>query len=284
MLAFVHIAKTGGITVASMLRSAHGARHCEATSMRPRPQGDPHGVRFMIPKYGPEDVAFLRTVMPGMRSLSGHHVALWSGVEEVFPDVQYFLFLRDPLKRGASHYQFHVNHDDYTARFGFRHFDWDRWVQWDTHHNHQLKMISPNVDTHEAIGLLEDPRVFVGLMEHFDESLVMLRGLCRPDLNIAYRRRNTAEDNTLARSLLDDARSREQIREMYADEFPLYAYVRDELYPRYRREYGPTLDADVAAFRERGRKRYNYWNAAMHRLHRDAVLIPRLRKQRGVYR
>jgi hypothetical protein len=284
MLAFVHIAKTGGVTIASMLRSAHGARHCEATSMRPRPQGDPGAVRFMIPKYGPEDIAVLKSVMPGMRSLSGHHVALWSGVEEIFPDTRYFLFLRDPLRRGASHYQFHVDHDDYTRKFGFRHFPWDKWVEWETHHNHQLKMISPDVDVDQAIAMLERSNVFVGLMEHFDESLVMMEKLFCPGLDIAYRRRNTARDNTLARSLLDDPRRAAQIREMYAKEFPLYEYVSRELYPRYRHAYGPTLAADVARFREHGRDRVSRRNILLHRLYRELVFLPRLRKRQGVYR
>jgi len=283
MLAFVHIGKTGGITVASMLRSSFGAAHCDATSMRPRPQGDPTGVRFMIPKYGPDDIAFLKTVMPGMRSISGHHVALWSDVEKVYPDTKYFLFLRDPLKRGASHYQFHVTHDDYTAKFGFKHFPWDKWVEWETHHNHQLKMISPNVDVDEAIKLLETKNVFVGLTEHFDESLVMMQKLFCPELDIAYRRKNTAEDNTLAKSLLQDEKSREQIREMYAKEFPLYEYVRNEIYPRYRQEYGPSLDQDVARFQSHGRQRVNNLNLVMNRLHRTFVLIPRLKKHRGAY-
>jgi len=268
MLAFVHIGKTGGVSIRSLLRSAHGARHCEAASLRPRPQGDPDQVRFMIPKYGPGDISLLKSVMPGMRSLGGHHVALWSGVDEVFPGTKYFLFLRDPLKRGASHYQFHVNNDDYTRKFGFKHFPWDRWVEWETHHNHQLKMLSPDVDVDQAIALLNSKTVFVGLTEHFDESLVMMKRLLCPDLNIAYRRQNTAADNTLARSLLAEARSRDQIREMYAKEFPLYEYVRNELYPRYRQQYGPTLAADVERFTRHGRHRVSWPNLVANRLHR----------------
>ena len=283
MLAFVHIAKTGGITIRSMLRSSFGSGHCEAKSMQPKPHGDPASVRFNIPKYDPDDIAFLRTIMPRMRSISGHHVALWSDVEDVFPDTKYFLFLRDPLKRGASHYQFHLGNDDYTEKFGFKNFSWEKWVQWETHHNHQLKMISPDVDVDQAIRLLETKKVFVGLTEHFDESLVMMKKLFYPELNIAYRRKNAAADNTLAKSLLDDEKSREQIREMYAKEFPLYEYARDTIYARYRNEYGPTLDEDVARFRSHGRNRINRRNILMNRLYRKLVFIPRLKRQRGAY-
>jgi hypothetical protein len=238
----------------------------------------------MIPKYDADDIAFLRTVMPNMRSISGHHVALWSGVEDVFPDTKYFLFLRDPLKRGASHYQFHLDNDDYTARFGFRNFTWDQWVEWETHHNHQLKMISPDVDVDQAVELLESKNVFVGLTEHFDESLVMMKKLFSPELDIAYRRGNTARDNSLARSLLEDEEKREQIRAMYAKEFPLYAYARDTIFARYRREYGPTLDEDVERFRNRERDRVNRRRMLANRLYTKFVFLPRLKRRRRVYR
>lgn len=281
MIAFVHVAKTGGRSIEAMLRSAHGWRHCVAPKMHDLPPGGPDEVRFTIPKYNADDVALLKRIMPGMRSLGGHHIALWSGVEQVFPDVKYLLFLRDPVKRGASHYQYHLASDDFTERFGFRNFAWDDWVEWETHHNHQLKMISPNVDVDEAIRLLESERVFVGLMERFDESLVLFRQRFCPDLKLAYRRKNTARSNDVARSLLEDERKREQLREMYALEFPLYEHVVNEIYPRYLKEYGPTLEQDVARFVGKDRQKVNNLNLARYHAYRRYFFLPRIKKLTG---
>ena len=163
-----------------------------------------------------------------------------------------------------------------SARFDHATLDWEDWVKWEVHHDHQLKMISPEVDLDDAIRRLGDERVFVGLMERFDESLVMFRRLCAPDLNIAYRRENTASDNTIARGLLDDPRSEAQIREMYAGEFPLHEWVTNELFPRYERAYGPSLADDVAAFRAEGQRSYSRFNVLRHKVHQRVVFRPRL--------
>lgn len=281
MIAFVHVAKTGGRTIEAMLRSAHGWRHCDAQHLRPIPREDPSRVRFSIPKYGPEEIAQLKSLMPGLKSLGGHHVALWSDVEQVIPDVQYLIFLREPLKRGASHYQYHLQNDDYTGLFGFRNFEWDKWVNWETHHNHQVKMLSPRVDVDEAIRLIESKGAFVGLMERFDESLVLFKKLFAPDLRIAYRRKNTASDNSIARSLLADERKKAQIKEMYAKEFPLYEYVANELYPRFQREYGSSLEEDVARYQAVDRARVNNCNLVQYHLYRRLFYLPRVKKIRN---
>ncbi len=283
MLAFVHVAKTGGRTIESMLRSSFGANYCDAASMKPKPCGDYGTVKFTIPKYTPDDLRFIKSIMPGMKSIGGHHVALWSDVEDVFPDTKYFLFLREPLKRGASHYQFHVNNDDYTNKFGFKNFSWDKWVEWETHHNHQLKMLSPDVEVEQAIKLIDSKNVFVGLMEHFDESLVMMKKLLCPELNIAYTRKNSAQNNSLAKSLLENKKSCDQIREMYADEFPLYEYVKNELFPGYRKEYGSTLENDLEKYLVYGKNKINKKNLLINSLYKRFVFKPRLKKHRGIY-
>lgn len=280
MIAFVHVAKTGGRTIEAMFRSAHGHRHCVAPRLNPVERLDPSQTRFTIPKYGAEELACIQAVMPGMKSLGGHHIALWSNVEEHFDDVQYLLFLREPLRRGASHYQYHLQHDDFTDRYGFRNFTWNQWVEWETHHDHQLKMISPNVDVEEAIGLLRTKRVFVGLMERFDESLVLFRRLFAPGLRISYRRKNTARQNEIAKELLQDPRKVEQIRRMYANEFPLYEYVANELYPTYVREYGSRLGEDVERFVSRERDRVNRVNLLKYHAYRKWIFMPRLRRIR----
>lgn len=281
MIAFVHVAKTGGRSIEAMLRSAYGWRHCDAALLRPLPCQDPERTRFTIPKYGPEEIRQLKSIVPGMRSLGGHHVALWSDVEKAVPEeVTYLVFLREPLKRGASHYQFHVNEDDYTHLYGFRHFGWNDWMEWETHHNHQLKMLSPNVDVDEAIRLIQTKRVFVGLMERFDESLLLFQRLFAPDLRIAYRRKNTARDNSIAKELLADPRKCDQIREMYAAEFPLYEWVANELYPGYQREYGAGLQEDLACYQARERDRVNNLNLLNYHIYRRLFYLPRVKKLR----
>jgi hypothetical protein len=278
MIAFVHVAKTAGRTVNSMFRSAHGVGHYNSVALRVETPETKGSGQVFIPKYSPDDIKNLLTIAPGIKSLGGHHVALWSDVEEVVPDVTYFLFLRDPIKRGASHYQYNQQQEDMTPYFGHKHLTWDQWVDWEIHHNHQVKMLSKNVDPDEAIRLIESKRVFVGLMDRFDESLVLFKALFQPKMNIAYLRKNTATDKSIAQSILGDDRKVDQIKEMYAKEFPVYDYVLNEVYPRYIKEYGSKLAEDVSQFKSSGIGKVNYPNLLMHRLNKKLFFDPRYKR------
>jgi hypothetical protein len=278
MIAFVHVAKTAGRTVSSLFRSAHGAGHCDTVPLRVETPEEKRDGRVFIKKYTPGDVKTLLSLAPGTRSMGGHHLALWSDVEEVVPDVTYFLFLRDPVKRGASHFQYNQQREDMTRYFGKKHLNWDEWVNWEVHHNHQIKMLSPSINTDEAIRLLEKKRVFIGLMDRFDESLLLFKRLFMPDLNISYLRKNTATDKSISREILGNSQKVEQIKEMYAKEIPLHEYVLNEIYPRYIKEYGRGLAEDLARYQETEKKKVNYLNLVRYKIHRRFIFTPRYRK------
>jgi hypothetical protein len=240
-LAFLHVAKTGGRTVDTVLRGTYGGGYILAEPLRePRPVGT-GGREFLLPTYGPDDYRWLRRRIPWLRAIGGHTLTLWSGLHEVEP-VRYVAFLREPLARAASHYQFHVNTTPAPL-------DWEAWCAWPEHHDHQVRFFDPEGRCDQAIAAIQTHGVFVGLLERFEESLLLLRQLVAPELRCAYQRSNTARSNELARSLLADPQRCEEMRAMYAGEFPLYAWVRDELWPRYVAAYEGDLAADAARLR-----------------------------------
>ena len=267
MLAYIHVAKTGGQSVAVMLRSSYGLHHCDAAFLAERKVTDPFDVKFVVPKFTADDFRRLRRYWPRMKSISGHPIALWSGLEQVEPDTQYFTFVREPLARGASHFQYHMRNDKPCL-------DWEGWGNWEVHQNHQVKMFCRQVDADEAIRQIKAKKVFVGLTERFDESLVLCRQLCAQDLNIAYIRTNTAKDNSVARQLLSDSGTREQIRTMYQADLELYEFVAHELYPTYQKEYGPNLDRDVQEFRAQRLSAVNRRNIWLNRAYNRLVFKP----------
>ena len=271
MLAFIHVAKTGGQSVNLLLRSTFGAAYARAlpwTGITPNDQAQD----FVVPKYGVEDFRRLKRICPFMRCVGGHAVTLWSGLHEVQP-TRYFAMMREPLRRGASHFQFHVRSDRDPL-------PWERWLEWPVHQNHQVRMFARDGDPDVAIRAIEQHEVFVGLTERFDESLLILKRVVAPELNIAYRRINTARDNTITNQLLADPARREELRRMYAREIPLYEYVVNELYPRFRREYGPTLARDVEEFQRGEHGRVNGWNLRLNALYQRLVLEPAVRRGR----
>ncbi len=265
MLAFIHVAKTGGQTIETMLESTFGIAHAAAVEWRDRPQSDPFSVDYVVPKYDVEDFNRLKSRCPFLKSVGGHSITLWSGLHEVQP-TRYFSMLREPLKRGASHFQYHYHHDQ-------PHLEWEDWINWPVHQNHQVKMFSRHCDPDEAMRDIRRHHVFVGLQDKYDESLVILKKLVAPELNIAYKRTNIARDNTLAKSLLQKPETLEHRKRMYAQEIPLDEWVANEYYPEFVKEYGPTLAADVEAFQKR-RGQVNKLNIKLNRAYAKIFIKP----------
>jgi hypothetical protein len=266
LVAFIHIAKTGGESVETLLRSNFGSRHCDALFHPPVTAGDPFAVDYVIPKYGPREFRHALRLHPGLRSIAGHPITLWSGLESVRPGVRYFCFLREPLARGASHFQFHLRNDRPCL-------DWERWIAWAVPRNHQAKMLSPEGRADDALRRIRSQEPFVGLTERFDESLVLLRGLFLPGLDIAYTRVNSAPDNTVARGLLADPDQREILRRMHTEDLAIHEWVANELYPGYVRAYGPGLARDVEEYRRR-RDAVNRRNMLLNRLWARGIYAP----------
>ena len=145
-------------------------------------------------------------------------------------------------------------------------------------------MIAGEADVDEAIRILERKRVFVGMTERFDESMVLLKTLLAPDLNIAYRRVNVARDNALAESLLSNERTRQMLVEANQADLALYGYVKEEYYPTFQRNYGPALEADVARYQQAQNADFDLWNLTLSRLKQYLIYKPLLALDRkGVH-
>lgn len=276
MLAFIHVAKTAGRTVETMLRRSFGPAYCHAELWRDRrPQGDALEP-FTVPKYDADDFRRLKRLCPWLRCVGGHAVTLWSGIETVQP-TRFFAVLRDPVVRGASHYQHHLQ----TAP---QPLSWERWVEWTVHHDHQVKMFAGDGRIETALREIDRLGVFIGLQEEFDESLVLLQRLLAPELVLDYDRTNTARDNDVARRLLADPGTRAQLETMYAGDLELVAHVRERLLPEYRRRFGPQLSEAVAAMRAELGTRPRRTDVLAHRLVRRFWIEPwgrRVRRRSG---
>ncbi|HSJ45326.1 MAG TPA: hypothetical protein VK923_11650 [Euzebyales bacterium] len=72
--------------------------------------------------------------------------------------------------------------------------------------------------------------------------MLLLQALRAKDLDIAYRRVNVAQRNTIAAELLANERARRLLTEANQQDLQLYRYASEVWYPRLQREYGPALD------------------------------------------
>ena len=150
----------------------------------------------------------------------------------------------------------------------------EEWIQKDWTRNHQTKMIAGVADVAEAVRILQAKQVFVGLTERFDESMVLLKALMANNLNISSKPVNVSRNNTLAESLLSNERTRQMLIEANQADLQLYNFVTQELYPTYQREYGPSLEADVADYQRTRRNNFNNWNLTLSRLKQYLLYKP----------
>ena len=237
LIAYAHVMKTGGQTMCNILRQSFPGRHCDLQAQ---------GVATS------DDLRFARHFYPRLRSVAGHGVVPLGDLAEDCEAIRYFMFLRDPVERCVSHYQYRRNKDETS--------DFEPWLR--KYANYQARFLCrtresgaswpDHADAGRAIETIERHLGFVGLQERFDESLVLLgRWIGDRDFDPAYRARNVASSTDVRRQILGDPRTVEMIRAHHVEDEKVYRHVRDVVYPRQVEQYGATLAADLAALRAR---------------------------------
>jgi hypothetical protein len=231
VIAVVHIHKTAGTTLAGVFKRSFGGRHCDVRLTDPtRGHLDPDGLRQ------------LRRWYPRLESILGHPVRAYAGLEEVVGDIRYVTFLRDPIVRTASHYQYDVQRGGVDLPF-------DEWVTHDAVRDRQTRILAgPGGTASDAIRLL-DRFAFVGRADRFDESLVMMqRFLAMRD--VRYASKWVAPTDDIKKRLLADPDSVARLEEVNRQDLAVWDHVVHEVYPKQVALYGSGLAEDVAALEE----------------------------------
>lgn len=234
MLAFVHIRKTGGSTVDMILRQSFGAGHFRIRLGRDR---------SVNPIATAEEIRRCRWIYWRMRCISGHGIVPHSNLEAVGKPIRYFTFLREPLTRCASDYQFRVTRGGMRKPF-------KEWVRSEFAGNQQSLKIAGQPDADAAIEMLRTKVGFVGLLERFDESLVMFKQWTNSNaLDIRYRAKNVSSYSSIKTRLLADPKTLSLLREVNQEDLKVYRYVTEEMYPRAVASFSGDLAAAVRGFR-----------------------------------
>lgn len=232
MFAFIHIPKTAGSTISSILRHSFRTRHCDVRL----------GDDFLNPALTARSLRRIGWVYWRLCSIAGHGVVPHTDLRALARDVRFYTFVREPLVRCASEYQYLVQRDGLTAPF-------DTWIETPNARNRMTKKICGKEDASAAMAILEKRVGFVGLVERFDESLVLLRSWFGvPALDIRYRAKNVMADNRVKQRLLGDRTARDRLIHANREDIELHRFVVESLYPRQVSEYGSALADDVRQF------------------------------------
>jgi hypothetical protein len=275
LYAFTHIDKTAGRTVRAVLRRSFGAGHCEIRTPYARRPADPNDRSVYVTG---DDLRRVRRIYRHLRGIAGHNVKPYSDLHTACPEVRYFIFLRDPVKRYLSHYK--------NKALQYDRADFDRWASLAPMQDFQTRTLAGEANAQRAIDLIGSRVGFVGLTDAFDESLLMLgRWLGDPDFRPEYRPVNRLADKSRARdtareqadlSYLDDPAVRARLLEMNALDQQVYDFAVREFFDRQRLAYGDTLAADVAALRQRNNAITDWSEPLSARLLRNWIYKPAL--------
>ena len=235
-MAFIHIEKAAGTTILDILKRSFGMQHWDTKTIRRK-----HYLDF----FSVADYHRYRIIYPRVISIAGHDIKPYSDLEKQFINLHYYTFLRDPVKRCASYYQ-------YLYRIGkMRAKSFEEWIAKDEFRNFQTKKLVGQNDVGKAIRMIQKKKIFVGIVENFDESLFMLRRFFAPslDLDIRYRKKNVAPDNLIKDRLLNNRDTMQMLIEANQLDQHLYNFVKKELFPQQQREYGVISREDIEALR-----------------------------------
>lgn len=234
LFCFIHIEKSGGITLHNLLHSCFPGYISPSSS----------------PTFGEKFTAveldlLIRLIPWKIPGIGGHKMGAFLGYEQVLGGkVQYFSFLRAPLKRYLSHY----NWQRYVEK---RKLTIEKFAKDPRFHNFQTYRIAGERNLDKALTLINSSFMLVGLIERYDESLLLLgQHLNLPMQALRYERSNVKDygiDAIRWESL--SAELQELILENNRLDIDLYRIVKDEIFPTYLAQYNGDMAADLEAFR-----------------------------------
>jgi hypothetical protein len=250
--AFVHIEKTAGTTLNTILRRTFGTRHCDIRLPLAKRRYDRRDHRAFVEAA---DLRRVRRLYRNLRGIAGHNVKAYADLHRERPDIQFMTILRDPAARFRSHF---LNRAPGHTREAF-----DEWIAADWVHNWQTKMIAGEPNAEKAIDLVATRFGFVGFTERFDESLLLMRQWLRePAFNATYRPVNCISAKQRPRdvarqksnmSYLESAEVRARIQAANAEDQKVYDFVASTIYPRQLAAYEGNLDSELRQIQQQQR-------------------------------
>ncbi len=240
ILAFVHINKAAGTTLTHILRLNFFLKHFDVPSFM-------NSSRGVFQKEGMKKIL---KINPFIGSIAGHSIRSFSNLSDLYPDVRYITLLREPVKRTISHYQYNVEKHGTNLSF-------DEYLKHDASFNRQTRIIAGTTDLNSAKELLRETFFLVGIVEEFDEFLILLKKKLLPfELKITYKLKNVSKKNSAIRKNIEQTIDQyyEKIVDRNKLDLELFNYVKNDLIPEEKQGYGPKFDFEVDRLKGKKKK------------------------------
>ena len=232
LICFCHMIKTAGTTLYYIFRRNFGINY----------------VLVEKSDFNTGDLRWLLGVNPRLRILSGHSLRSNLSLESVIPGIRYITFLRHPVDRVISHYNFGLNR-------GYHCSSYQDFIRTTSERNYQLKFLIGKQNTSErdcrvdesdlacARNILLKDYSFVGIVEHFDESLALMKHVLQmPSLNTGYDRRNVTQVEAVSRRELTQELI-DETSDLNEFDCQLYDYAVKNIYNGYKDKYALEMES-----------------------------------------
>ena len=260
MIVFCHIPKTAGMAVKHVLKSHYGTRFVSSTTWgKARAMTTAQDLKHELLAY------------PRAEVIGGHGMRPFVDYGERGRDFRWFTILRDPQARLVSHYVYDLENGRAGASF-------EEWLQTDIA-NYQVRWIAGEPDLAAAKQLLDEKFAFVGLQEHFRESLVLLnRALFDDTLRLASEQRvNVTRSKDVKEQVrLVMEQHPELVTAATSLDDELYAFARDRFWEPAVAEVGggEALEALVTECYDETLPDEGRTRRRVHELHRNGIYKP----------
>lgn len=261
LLAFLHIEKAAGTTLNHILR-----RNFFPSYMDVRPFSRKSNRRFTA-----KDLHKALAINPFLYCISGHSISPTEDLGVTRRDIDYITLLRNPVKRYIS--CFH-----YTLRVLGRENTFDRYLHSEDTANCQTKKIAGCANVDLAKEILKERFLLVGIAEEFDAFLLLLQHRLRPRPFVPlYIRQNITADHfqpDIPKATDEEKAAAEERNQL---DMELFDFVRSDILPRQRREYGSTYDNNLEEFKrqmatQKPRMLKSYADYALRKLYYDPLI------------
>ncbi len=233
MFCFIHIEKAGGSTLHNWLK-------------------------YYIPNYlslkpwyiwtnerqhsfSNEELKYLKLFHPSLQGFGSHIVHHDLNYEQLFQSKYflYFTFLREPTSRYLSHFQ----HQKYVMKNSYT---LESFLEESRFNNFMCKKIINKENGIEAFNVLSKKFGFVGIIENFNESLLLLCQIMnRKGLKPFYEKRNEGNIGVKVKFTELSKNIQKRIIENNSQDIILYNKVINELYPMQQNNYNGILTDDL---------------------------------------
>ena len=272
MICFIHIERTGGTTLHRVfVNNFPGYVHLKSWCFWSNLERN---------DFSRRECRYLKRFLPWVRMIGGHGLRSYLRYETILGEpVQYVTFLREPVSRYLSHFRYQRD----VMRIGWT---LDSFCAEPMFNNYMTHHIVPDGDVDAAKRALRDEFAFVGMLEDFDRSLVLMSDLLgldgfdtRYEICNANRRPRQKRDGELAAAL------REKILENNALDLELYRYVKEEVFPSHVRAAGSDLEDRVRQHLEASRDfRFSPQRQLLSKVYMKAMHRPVEKVLRNLYR